>query len=67
MGVAEEVIDRVLNYAPRTVAGRHYNHAKHHEPMRRALEGWAERVREILDGREKQSNVLALVRGRPAR
>ncbi|MGE0852439.1 MAG: tyrosine-type recombinase/integrase, partial [Hyphomicrobiaceae bacterium] len=40
MGVADEVIERVLNHAPRTVAGKHYNHAKHFEPMRHALEAW---------------------------
>ena len=43
MGVADEVIERILNHAPRTVAGRHYNHAKHFEPMRQALEAWADR------------------------
>ena len=42
MGIPEEVIERVLNHAPRSVAGRHYNHAKYHEPMRRALDAWAE-------------------------
>jgi hypothetical protein len=55
MGVAEEVIERILNHAPRTVAGRHYNHAKYHEPMRRALEAWAEHVQAIID---ENSNVV---------
>jgi integrase len=58
MGVADEVIERVLNHAPRTVAGKHYNHAKHFEPMRRALEAWADRVCAIIEGRELGSNVL---------
>ena len=57
MGVPDEVIERVLNHAPRTVAGRHYNHAKHFEPMRRALEAWAERVQAIIDN---HSNVVVL-------
>lgn len=60
MGVADEVIERVLNHAPRSVAGKHYNHAKHFEPMRRALEAWADRVRSIVDGQELASNVTPL-------
>jgi len=62
MGVAEEVIDRVLNHAPRTVAGRHYNHAKHHEPMRRALEAWSARVQTFVQGDFQAANVLVLRR-----
>jgi hypothetical protein len=50
MGVADEIIERLLNHAPRTVAGRHYNHARHLEPMRRALEAWAERIAVIVEG-----------------
>ena len=60
MGVADEVIERVLNHAPRTVASRHYNHARHFEPLRQALEAWAERVRRIVDGLEPASNVFPL-------
>ena len=63
MGVADEVIERVLNHAPRTVAGKHYNHAKHFEPMRRALEAWADCVREIVEGREMASNVVSIRAG----
>ena len=29
MSVAEEVIERILNHAARTVVGRHYNHAQY--------------------------------------
>jgi integrase len=60
MGVPDEVIERVLNHAPRTVAGRHYNHSKHFEPMRRALEAWAEHVKAIVEGRAAAPNVLPL-------
>lgn len=66
MGIADEVIERVLNHAPRTVAGRHYNHAKHFEPMRRALEAWSDRVREIVEGREPASNVVSMRTGTDA-
>jgi integrase len=60
MGVADEVIERVLNHAPRTVAGKHYNHAKLFEGMRTALEAWSERSRGIVDGAEAVSNVRPL-------
>jgi integrase len=59
MGVAD-VIERVLNHAPRTVAGKHYNHAKLFEGMRTALEAWSERVRWIVEGAEPVSNVRPL-------
>jgi hypothetical protein len=52
MGVADELIERVLNHAPRTVAGKHYNHAKLFEGKRIALEAWSERVRESVEGAE---------------
>ena len=60
MCIADEVIERILNHAPRTVAGRHYNHATHFEPMRRALEAWANRVKAIVEGREPEPNVVLL-------
>ena len=59
MGVADEVIERVLNHAPRTVAGKHYNHAKLFAWMQAALEAWANRVRAVVEGRDVGSNVLA--------
>lgn len=48
MGIADETIERVLNHAPRTVAGKHYNHSRHLEPMRRALTAWEARLLEIV-------------------
>jgi hypothetical protein len=60
MGVPDEVIERVLNHAPRTVTGRHYNHAKHFGAMREALEAWKKQLLAIIDGRELAPNVLAL-------
>lgn len=60
MGVSDEVIARILNHAPRTVTGRHYNHAKYFAPMRRALEAWAEVVRDIVEERPPAPNVTRL-------
>ncbi|MEQ1697310.1 MAG: tyrosine-type recombinase/integrase [Hyphomicrobiaceae bacterium] len=40
-GVAGDVIERVLNHSKQGVTDRHYNHAQLREPMREALERWA--------------------------
>jgi len=60
MGVADQVIERVLNHAPRTVAGKHYNHAKLFEGMRTALEAWSERVRGIVGARRTGFQCMAI-------
>jgi integrase len=49
MGVSDEVIERLLNHAPRTVSVRHYNHAKHFERLQVALENWANHVQRIVE------------------
>ncbi len=49
MRVADELIERILNHAPRTIAGKHYNHARYLEPMRQALDDWAARLGMIVD------------------
>lgn len=49
LGISDEIIERILNHAPRTVAGRHYNHAKYQGPMRSALEQWEAKVASILE------------------
>lgn len=46
--VTDEVIERILNHAPRTVTRRHYNHAKQLEAVRQALIAWDARVMAIV-------------------
>lgn len=41
LGVPDEILQRILNHAPRTVAARHYNHARNLHQVRQALEIWA--------------------------
>jgi hypothetical protein len=48
LGIPDEIIERVLIHAPRTITGKHYNHAKYFEPMRRALEASGERIEAIM-------------------
>jgi hypothetical protein len=47
MGLTSQ--ERILNHAPRTVAGKHYNHAKYLGPMRQALEAWSSKLRIIVN------------------
>jgi integrase len=41
LGCADGIIERILNHAPRTVSGKHYNHAKYLPQMQAALDAWA--------------------------
>jgi len=60
LGISDEVIERLLNHAPRTVTGRHYNHAKYFEPMREALEAWERHVLSIVEGSQPSSNQIPI-------
>lgn len=48
MGTLDEIIERILNHAPRTVTARHYNHARYEMQMRAALDAWAVRLLAIV-------------------
>jgi len=48
MHVPAEVIERILNHAPRTVADKHYNRARYLPAMRQALSEWAGRLHFIV-------------------
>ena len=48
LDVPDEIIERVLNRAPRTITRKHYNHASQLESMRIALERWSDRLRRIV-------------------
>ncbi len=49
MGISDEVIGKILNHAPTTVTGKHYNHAQRFSDMKAALEQWDHRLRVLLD------------------
>ncbi len=57
LNVFEKTIERILNHKPRTIAGKHYNHAKYRPQMREALEAWAAKVRGIVA--EEVQEILA--------
>lgn len=62
MSIADDIIERILNHAPRTIAGKHYNHARYLIPMREALDGWAEKVALMVADSNEQSGTHARAR-----
>lgn len=59
-GVSGEVIERILNHSKQGVTDRHYNHSALREPMRRALERWADALHAIVSRRAIPAKVVAL-------
>jgi hypothetical protein len=51
LAMSGDIIERILNHAPRTVAGKHYNHAKYLVPMRAGLDALADRLSAIVGER----------------
>ena len=61
-GVRPDVIDAILNHAPKVqdVTRRHYNHAVLAEPVRSALQSWADHVEAVARGDDAASKVVKL-------
>lgn len=63
-GVRPDVIDLILNHAPKVqdVTRRHYNHAVLAEPVRQALQAWADHVEAVGrgEGERAASKVVAM-------
>jgi integrase len=59
LGVSDELIERILNHAPRTVLGKHYNHARYLEPMRDALDKLAASIAATIAPTPSQIDVAA--------
>ena len=58
LNIADEVIERILNHAPRTVTRRHYNHAAQLAAVRGALDQWDDSVAALV-GREQAGTAEA--------
>lgn len=57
-GFSGEVIERILNHSKQGVTGRYYNHAALREPMRLALEAWAQALRVVVEQRLRPAEVV---------
>jgi integrase len=61
-GVRPDVIDMILNHAPKVqdVTRRHYNHAVLAEPVRQALQAWADHIDALAGQTAGASNVVRI-------
>jgi integrase len=58
LGTSDELVERILGHAPTGVSRKHYNHAKHIEPMRQALDNWAEELQRLLKMTDHERSLL---------
>jgi integrase len=49
LGTSDELVERILGHVPTGVSRRHYNHSKHVEAMRAALEAWADALKTLVE------------------
>ncbi|HEX2431164.1 MAG TPA: tyrosine-type recombinase/integrase [Aestuariivirgaceae bacterium] len=65
MGIAENIVARVLNHSSeigKTITGRVYIRHSFAAEKRHALDAWAQRLQEIIEGRTAAGNVIKLQR-----
>jgi phosphoserine phosphatase len=65
MGIAENIVARVLNHSSeigKTITGRVYIRHSFAAEKRHALDAWAHRLQEIIEGRTAAGNVIKLQR-----
>lgn len=55
LGFLDEVIAKVLNHAPTSVTGRHYNHHNGFEKKKEALDEWAKQLSNIVNCHEEKT------------
>jgi integrase len=63
LGILPHIADKVLSHTDSTVRGRHYDKFSYDFEKRKALEAWAEHLREIVTG-DRRDNVLPLHAGK---
>ena len=59
-GIRPDVIDRILNHAPKGVTARHYNFSTLEPLVREALQGWNDHLDAVVSGKMNQSKVISL-------
>ena len=58
--VARFILERVLNHAEQSVTGRHYDFYQYDDEKRHALNAWAARLAQVIEGREAESKVVPI-------
>ena len=59
-GVSQFILARVLNHTDQTVTGQHYNLYQYDDEKRTALNSWASRLAQVIEGKEPGSKVVPI-------
>ena len=58
--VSRFILERVLNHTDQTVTGRHYDLYEYDDEKRHALNTWAARLAQVIEGKERGSKVVPI-------
>ena len=58
--VSRFILERVLNHADQSVTGRHYDFYEYDDEKRHALNSWAARLAQVIEGKEPDSKVVPI-------
>lgn len=58
--VSRFILGRVLNHTDQTVTGRHYDLYEYDDEKRHALNTWAARLAQVIEGKERGSKVVPI-------
>jgi len=56
--VSRFILERVLNHTDQTVTGRHYDLYEYDDEKRHALNAWASRLAQVIEGKDQDSKVV---------
>lgn len=58
--VARFVLERVLNHTDQTITGQHYDHYQYDDEKCHALNTWAARLAQVIEGKDPASKVVPI-------
>ena len=58
--VSRFILERVLNHSDQSVTGRHYDLYEYDDEKRHALNAWASRLAQVIEGKEPGSKVVPI-------
>jgi len=58
--VSRFILERILNHTDQTVTGQHYDQHEYDDEKRHALETWAARLAQVIEGKEHGSKVVPI-------
>ena len=58
--VSRFILERVLNRADQSVTGRHYDFYEYDDEKRHAMNSWAARLAQVIEGKEPDSKVVPI-------